>query len=146
MIFRVLFLGVLVLCILAVCAPFSTLSVRLSSTAGQEGSIRIAVFDSGKGFENEAPIISKVLAFQDEREPLEYTFNQLPVGSFAVAAYHDLNNDGKLNRNLFGVPVEPYAFSKEPTSKWRAPKWEEILISSEGLDQLNIPLKYWKDR
>jgi uncharacterized protein (DUF2141 family) len=29
----------------------------------------------------------------------------------AVAAYQDINGDGKLNQNRFGVPTEPYGFS-----------------------------------
>lgn len=145
MLFRAFFLGVMISCALSMRAPFSTLSVRLSTSAGQKGSVRLAVFDSEKSFEDESPTMGKVLKFQPTGLPLEHTFSELPAGSFVIAAYHDLNNDGKLNRNLFGVPVEPYAFSGKPDSKWRAPKWEEIAITTKGLDELHIELKYWKD-
>jgi uncharacterized protein (DUF2141 family) len=35
----------------------------------------------------------------------------LPPGSYALAAYHDRNNNGKLDSNRLGMPLEPYAFS-----------------------------------
>ena len=41
-----------------------------------------------------------------------FTF-QVPPGAYAVAAFHDENGNGKLDRNLLGLPTEPYAFSND---------------------------------
>ena len=35
-------------------------------------------------------------------------------GIYAVAVYHDLDGNRKLNRNLFGFPTEPVGFSNNP--------------------------------
>lgn len=35
----------------------------------------------------------------------------LPPGKYAIAAFVDVNGDGKLNTNMLGIPVEPYGFS-----------------------------------
>ncbi|MGB8603278.1 MAG: DUF2141 domain-containing protein, partial [Rhizomicrobium sp.] len=35
-------------------------------------------------------------------------------GTYAVAAFHDEDNDHHLTRNMLGLPVEGYAFSNNP--------------------------------
>ncbi len=37
----------------------------------------------------------------------------LPPGRYAIKAFHDLNGDGRMNTNPFGLPTEPYAFSND---------------------------------
>ena len=37
---------------------------------------------------------------------------ELPPGEYAVYTYHDVNNNGKLDRRFYGKPKEPYGFSK----------------------------------
>ena len=34
-------------------------------------------------------------------------------GNYAIAVFHDLNGNGKLDRNLIGLPSEPYGFSND---------------------------------
>ena len=38
---------------------------------------------------------------------------QVPPGSYAIAAYHDENGNGRLDRNGVGIPTEPYGFSND---------------------------------
>ncbi len=35
----------------------------------------------------------------------------MPPGAWAVAAYQDLDGDGRLGRTPLGLPLEPYGFS-----------------------------------
>jgi uncharacterized protein (DUF2141 family) len=42
----------------------------------------------------------------------EVTFEPVPPGVYAVAAYHDLNDNGEFD-TFFGIPREPYALSGE---------------------------------
>ncbi len=35
----------------------------------------------------------------------------MPPGSYAVAAFQDLDGDGRLGRTPLGLPTEPYGFS-----------------------------------
>lgn len=49
----------------------------------------------------------------------------LEYGEYAIAAYQDLDSDKKCNRNLIGIPTEPYAFSNNFKPTIRAPKFDE---------------------
>jgi uncharacterized protein (DUF2141 family) len=52
----------------------------------------------------------------------------LPPGEYAVSIYQDLNGNGKMDKNFFGAPSEPYAFSKNYKPTFRAPNFEEVKV------------------
>jgi len=85
----------------------------------------------------------KVSDFKDKRIYL----NDLDYGDYAVALFHDLNNNGELDVNWLGVPEEPFAFSRPVPSKWRLPKFSEVKV---GLYQshktVSTNLKTWWDQ
>jgi uncharacterized protein (DUF2141 family) len=44
---------------------------------------------------------------------MRFMFRNVAPGPIAVAVYQDVNGDGQLNRNLLGIPSEPYGFSND---------------------------------
>lgn len=49
-------------------------------------------------------------------------------GRYALAAYHDVDADGKLARRLNMLPAEPFALSKGRVEFLRFPKFEDAAI------------------
>ena len=54
-------------------------------------------------------------AFRKVIKPNQMTvtqsWNDIPVGEYAIAVYQDLDENEELATNLFGLPQEPYGFS-----------------------------------
>jgi uncharacterized protein (DUF2141 family) len=48
----------------------------------------------------------------------------------AITGYQDLDSDGKMGRNLFGMPVEPWGASGTPGSF--GPSWETTAVALDG--------------
>ncbi len=70
----------------------------------------------------------------------------LSFGNYALALFHDINNNGELDRNFLGIPSEPYAFSQVPITKWRLPRFEEVRFSFQHSNQvLSTKLKRWTE-
>lgn len=44
---------------------------------------------------------------------VEFVFEPLTPGRYAIAVYHDVNGNGELDKMAFGVPTEPYGFSND---------------------------------
>lgn len=42
---------------------------------------------------------------------------ELNDGEYSFAIYHDINENEKLDSNIFGIPKEPYGFSKLGSKK-----------------------------
>ena len=70
---------------------------------------------------------------------------QLPIeasGYYAISCFQDLNNNGILDKNLLGIPTEPYAFSQNARPKFRAPSWEEAQFYYNG-QSIQLKLESW---
>lgn len=124
-----------------------TLEISITNISDAKGTLRVAVFASATDFEEEKN------AVYEEVIPLASSSTirrQLPLGgysSYGIALYHDVNNNGKLDRNGLGIPKEPYAFSNNPTAKWQAPTFSEIaFVPNQVNGTLQLKLLAWGDR
>ena len=59
--------------------------------------------------------------------------SQLPE-QFAIAAYHDENGDGELNRNRLGIPTERYGFSNNARGLTGPPSFQEAMLERAKTD------------
>ncbi len=59
-----------------------------------------------------------------EGDVVTHHFTDLKNGSYAIASYHDENNDKCCNKNAFGVPTEAYAFSNNVRPFLSAPDFK----------------------
>jgi len=72
---------------------------------------------------------------------LHHTFVSVPSGTYAIAAFHDANGDGKLN-TMMGIPKEGFAFSRNPAVRARAPRFNEASFESNGRSLAPLKMKY----
>lgn len=134
---------------LILAAPFpkaelsGKLTLRFEGIEKVGGTVRLALYDSRSAFMQEDKAV--LYNFKaDKQGAIEGKIENLPVGSYAFAVFLDENNNKKLDKNLIGVPTEPYGFSKVPPSKWRLPTWDEVMFELGSKDQiLLIKLKRW---
>ncbi|WP_019946360.1 DUF2141 domain-containing protein [Hymenobacter aerophilus] len=50
---------------------------------------------------------------------------QLPAGEWAVVITQDLNNNDKVDKNLLGIPTEPFAFSNNVRPRLAPPAFDD---------------------
>ena len=56
------------------------------------------------------------------------TFKDLPAGAYAVSAYHDENDNDKLDRGAFEVPLERVGFSRDARGDKGPPEFRDAKI------------------
>lgn len=103
------------------------------------GNIMVAVFNSEKTFLSDdiyRPLVQKVSSKGRIAIKIE-----LPAGKYAVAVYHDENANGKLDRNIFYYPTEPFGFSRNARSSTGPPSWNDAAFTLEGSMEMAIRLK-----
>lgn len=71
-------------------------------------------------------------------------FKDVPPGTYAMTVIHDENDNGKLDRNLIGIPTEGYGVSNNQTHATRAPVWSEckFVVAAGKNRDLDISLRY----
>lgn len=99
------------------------LTVRITDIPGVKGDLLVGLYDTAESFTDSPMEISPRIELETAEDQV-FIFNNLKPGKYAVAVVHDLNKNGKLDRNFLGMPKEPLAFSvvkKIPKGK---PKFE----------------------
>lgn len=99
----------ILLCVTA--AEATDLTVVVSNIKSAQGKVRVALYNSAQGFPDQSCLWCQLLPARVGG--VKVVFIDLPPGDYAVSAYHDINNNAKLDTNFAGVPIEPYGFSRE---------------------------------
>ncbi len=87
-----------------------TLTVTVTNIPGAQGHLLIGVYDSPESFTGKPLPESPKVPLATGTE-VTATVENLKPGIYAVAVIQDLNGNGELDRNAFGMPKEPLAFS-----------------------------------
>ena len=117
------------------------LVVKVTNIESTKGVVEIGLYsDNGK-----FPIPNK--QYKSTRQKItssevKYTFQDLPVGKYALAVYHDENEDKKCNKNFFGVPTEAYCFSRDFRPFLSIPKFKDCAINLNGDRMISIKMVY----
>ena len=86
------------------------LIIVVTGIENDDGEVLIAVSNSRENYEsNDTAFVGA--KFKIKNRKAEYTFEELPVGEYAIKLFHDENMDGELDSNFLGIPTEDYGFS-----------------------------------
>ena len=116
------------------------LTVTVTNIQNTKGKISFGLFRKQDSF----PIKGKQykgVFIETTRSKTTYTFQNLEKNSYAVAIYHDANNNGVLDKNLVGAPTEAYGFSRNARSTFSAPSFEDAKIDLKENKSIEIWIK-----
>ena len=100
----------------------ASLTLTFSGIKTPTGALMVAVYDSQAGYESGKAARQEMIAVTGESATL--TLEGLAPGTYAIKLFHDVNGDGKMNANPFGMPTEPYAFSNDAKGSMGPAKWD----------------------
>lgn len=75
------------------------------------------------------------------KSPNTEAFMEIPADIYAIAVFHDANNNGKLDTNMFGVPTEVYGFSNDARGTFSAPSFQSAAFELKSEKKVVITLK-----
>lgn len=98
------------------------LTLTFPALASKSGKVMIAVYDSAQGWSSGKPA-RIAQANPADAEPAAKIVALAP-GTYAVRAFQDVDGDGKMGMNPFGMPVEPYGFSNDALPNMGPPSFD----------------------
>lgn len=101
-----------------------TLIVKFNGMNSNNGNVKIALCNSDENYKNhKAPFIGKSIPINKNIALIE--FDDLPIGEYAIKAFHDEDANADLNTNILGIPTEDYGFSNNARGMFGPPSWED---------------------
>lgn len=108
------------------------LTVAVDAISSQEGNVCFKLFAGSQGFPNndDGAVLKECVPVAEV--PLTVTFEDLAFGNYALAVYHDANEDGVMNRNGLGMPSEGYGFSNDAPAITGPAQYEDAMFLIAG--------------
>ena len=121
--------------------PAETSVVEITFDVGAEdGVITAALVDSEAAYDGGgAPVRAAMINVAGGDRVAR--FEGLPPGDYALRAFHDVNGDGQMNTNPFGMPTEPFAFSNNAVGNMGPASWERARFAVSGETRQTITLR-----
>jgi len=135
--------------VLSSAAPASTglLTMRVSGMNNSKGVVRVVLYNSEKTFLSEFGFAAADSAFAQANGTVAVTLHNLSFGTYAAAFYHDENQNGVIDQNMFRVPTESYAFSNSVRAKWNMPNFKEVAFKfNQTGTHLDVILRKWSEQ
>ena len=112
-------------------ASAANLTINVENIAQAKGTIMLGLFDEAT-YNGDGAVTGASLKVEGASVVAE--FEGLEPGEYAVRLYHDVNDDGEMNTNPFGMPTEPYAFSNDAKGRFGPAKWEaaKFVVEADG--------------
>lgn len=98
------------------------LTLSFPGLKAKTGQVMIAVYDSAQGWASGKAVRVAVASAADP-EP-KARILALPPGTYAVRVFQDVDSDGKMGKNPFGLPIEPYGFSRDAQGSMGPPDFD----------------------
>jgi uncharacterized protein (DUF2141 family) len=103
-------------------------SVRVSGIADGVGTLRVAACTEAE-FLKTCRLTGSVPARSGS---IDVRIGAVPTGRYAIQAFHDRDNDGKLATGILGLPAEPFGFSRAPSMRFGPPAFADAAVDIDG--------------
>ncbi|MEY2911293.1 MAG: hypothetical protein RLZZ184_602 [Cyanobacteriota bacterium] len=125
----------------------TSLTVVVNGIRNQTGEICMRVYNSEKGFPDNAKSEVKSGCTKITGNSIKQVFSGLKPGNYAVAVVDDQNGDRQLNKDFFGIPEEGFGISRNPivSISTGTPKFKNASFKVDKNTAINIFLKYSLD-
>lgn len=109
--------------------PRGTLELIIKNTKSNKGVVQVLIFNKEDGFPEEHKKAFKALSLPISNSSARVVIEDLEAGNYAVSVIHDEDSDGQIRKNNFGMPLDRYGFSNNPTLFLGPPSFSKSAVS-----------------
>jgi uncharacterized protein (DUF2141 family) len=113
--------------------PPAPVVVHVENVRSSEGHVRVELCTEGAFLTGGCVLVGSAPA---QRGETVVTLADVPPGVYAIQAFHDVNDDHKVNRGLFGIPTEDIGFSREAPLGLHGPQFIKAAFNHADDEQV----------
>ena len=106
------------------------LKVEVLNARSNNGYVAAAVYGDGEAWLQDGRAVQVARVAAADKAVL--VFSNLPAGRYAVSVFHDENGNGKLDKNVMGIPTERYGFSRDARGTMGPPSFADAAVDVDS--------------
>lgn len=118
-----------------------TITLTVEGIRNSSGSIGVALHNDESGFPEAEPFMSKEVSLRSSGD-VEVVFENVPAGDYAIALMHDENDNGDVDFNEYGMPIEGFGFSNDAMGDMGPPDFDQAAFTAEKDMDISVSLIY----
>lgn len=108
----------------------ANITVTLNGIKDIKGVITAGLYNSEEAYKKGGTV--RGVRAGVKADTVTFSYNNLPTGEYAIKLFHDVNGNGEMDSNLFGIPTEPFAFSNNAVGKMGPATWVDAKFTVSG--------------
>lgn len=119
----------------------SAITIEVHNVRNNHGQLRVDVCPKARFLADGCPWHTNLPAHPGT---MIFTIAGVPPGDYAVQAFHDENDNDRIDRGLFGLPKEGVGFSRDARIVFSPPKWSDAVFTHGSTPQtISFSLRYF---
>jgi uncharacterized protein (DUF2141 family) len=105
-----------------------------------KGLLYLSLYNSAEGYPKKSSAAFRLSYASILNGKCTIVLDKIPKGEYAIACYHDENNNKKLDTNFFGAPVEGTGASNNAKGSLGPPKFKDakFMVNENTTQTINI--------
>ena len=112
-----------------------SITVSISGLKTNSGKVQVGLFNSEGAFLKTA---YKGASSEIKDKGATIVFSNIPIGTYAISAYHDANSNGELDTNFMGIPKEDVACSNNAKGMLGPPKYVDAKFKLDKTSKIEV--------
>jgi uncharacterized protein (DUF2141 family) len=111
------------------------LTVSVSGLKNNTGMVKVGLYNSDETFLKST---YKSITSEIKNNGATVTFVGIPKGEYGISTYQDENSNGKLDKNMMGIPSEDFACSNDAKGFMGPPAYEDAKFNINKDSKIDI--------
>jgi uncharacterized protein (DUF2141 family) len=123
--------------------PFktNTITVTIENVNSSDGIVAAALYKDEDEFPGGEMFMGESKSLRSSGS-IEITFENVPDGDYAIAIFHDANENEDIDMNDQGIPTEGFGFSNGAMGEMGPPDFDQAAFTVDGDLEMEIRLIY----
>jgi uncharacterized protein (DUF2141 family) len=128
----------------AVAQPSATLVIHVREVSPKGGTLRLGLYDEARYPDDDSTPVASADVRAESGETV-ITLNDIPPGTYAIETFQDINSNNKMDTTWFGIPEEPFGFSRDAKPRLSKPSFAQVkfeVVSGTNVQTLHLQASF----
>lgn len=125
---------------IALPAAAATLTIDIGNVRNDRGHVHVDACPQDRFLKDDCPYSGEAAA---QSGVTTVVIRNVPPGRYALQAFHDENDNHRVDRAIFGIPREGIGFSNDARIVLGPPKWADAVFTVAGDMKLRLKMRYF---